>query len=53
MARTAGWAPSLAGGAALSWLAWYRRLAVRWDRGSERWFAFVRLACGLVCCNRL
>jgi hypothetical protein len=37
----------------LSWLSCYRRLAVRWDRDSERWFAFVLLACGLVCCNRL
>jgi hypothetical protein len=26
---------------------------VRWDRGSERWFAFVLLACALVCWNRL
>jgi hypothetical protein len=33
----------------LSWLACYRRLAVRWDRGSERWFALVLLACSLVC----
>jgi hypothetical protein len=39
---------------ALSWLSWlscYRRLAVRWDRGSERFFAFL-LACALVCFNR-
>jgi transposase len=35
----------------LSWLSCYRRLAVRWDRGSERWFAFVLLACALVCVN--
>jgi transposase len=33
---------------ALSWLACYRRLAIRWDRGSERFFAFVLLACALV-----
>ena len=26
---------------------------VWWDRGSERWFAFVLLACGLVCFKRL
>jgi len=26
---------------------------VRWDRGSERWFAFVLLACALVCRKRL
>ena len=38
---------------ALSWLACYRRLAIRWDRGSERFFAFVLLACALVCFNRL
>jgi len=38
---------------ALSWLSCYRRLAVRWDRGSERWFAFVLWACALVCFNRL
>jgi transposase len=38
---------------ALSWLSCYRRLAVRWDRGSGRFFAFVLLACALVCFNRL
>jgi transposase len=38
---------------ALSWLSCYRRLGVRWDRDSERWFAFVLLACALVCFNRL
>ena len=37
---------------ALSWLSCYRRLQVRWDRGSQRWFAFVLLACALVCLNR-
>jgi transposase len=37
----------------LSWLSCYRRLGVRWDRGSERWFAFVLLACALVCFHRL
>ena len=37
----------------LSWLSCYRRLAVRWDRGSERWSAFVLLTCALVCFNRL
>jgi hypothetical protein len=37
----------------LSWLSCYRRLGVRWDRGSERSFGFVLLACGLVCFNRL
>jgi transposase len=38
---------------ALSWLSCWRRLQVRWDRCSERWFAFVPLACALACCNRL
>jgi transposase len=37
---------------ALSWLSCYRRLAIRWDRGSERWFALVLLACALTCFNR-
>ena len=37
----------------LSWLSCYRRLGVRWDRSSERWFAFVLLACALVCFKRL
>jgi Transposase DDE domain len=38
---------------ALSWLSCYRRLAIRWDRDSERWFAFVLLACTLTCYRRL
>jgi Transposase DDE domain len=38
---------------ALSWLSCFRRLGVRWDRGSERFFAFMLLACALVCFNRL
>jgi transposase len=37
----------------LSWLSCWRRLQVRWDRDSERWFAFVLVACAVVCCNRL
>jgi hypothetical protein len=37
----------------LSWLSCYRRLAVRWDRGSQRWFAFVLLACALTCFRRI
>jgi transposase len=37
----------------LSWLSCFRRLQVRWDRDSGRWFAFVLVACALVCCNRL
>jgi IS5 family transposase len=38
---------------ALSWLSCWRRLQVRWDRSSERWFAFVLLACALTCFKRL
>jgi hypothetical protein len=26
---------------------------MRWDRDSGRWFAFVLLACAVVCFNRL
>jgi IS5 family transposase len=37
----------------LSWLSCWRRLALRWDRDSGRWFAFVVLACAVVCFNRL
>jgi hypothetical protein len=37
----------------LSWLSCDRRLQVRWDRDSERFFAFVLLACALVCFKRL
>jgi hypothetical protein len=37
----------------LSWLSCFRRLGVRWDRDSGRWFAFVLLACAIVCFNRL
>jgi hypothetical protein len=28
-------------------------LAVPWDRDGGRWFAFVLVACAVVCCNRL
>jgi transposase len=37
----------------LSWLSCFRRLQVRWDRDAGRWFAFVLVACAVVCCNRL
>ena len=37
----------------LSWLSCWRRLGVRRDRDSGRWFAFVLLACAIVCFNRL
>jgi IS5 family transposase len=38
---------------ALSWLSYWRRLQVRWDRDAGRWFAFVLVACAVVCFNRL
>jgi IS5 family transposase len=38
---------------ALSWLSCWRRLQVRWDRDAGRWFAFVLVACAIVCFNRL
>jgi transposase len=37
----------------LSWLSCFRQLQVRWDRDSGRWFAFVLVACAVVCFNRL
>jgi IS5 family transposase len=37
----------------LSWLSSFRRLQVRWDRDSGRWFGFVLVACAMVCFNRL
>ena len=38
---------------ALSWLSCFRRLQVRWDRDSGRWFTFALVACAVVCFNRL
>jgi transposase len=38
---------------ALSWLSCFRRLQLRWDQDSGRWFAFILLACAVVCFNRL
>ena len=38
---------------ALSWLSCFRRLQVRWDRDSGRFFAFVLLGCDRLCNNRL
>jgi IS5 family transposase len=37
----------------LSWLSCWRRLQVRWDQDSDRWFALVLLSCAVVCFNRL
>jgi hypothetical protein len=46
----AAWSPSLAGGAGAVVV---ERLQVRWDRDAGRWFAFVLVACAVVCFNRL
>jgi transposase len=37
----------------LSWLGCWRRLQVRWDRDSGRFFAFALVACALACFNQL
>ena len=37
----------------IAWLAGCRRLRVRYDRDSERFFAFAMLACARLCSNRL
>jgi IS5 family transposase len=37
----------------LSWRSCWRRLQMRWDRDAGRWFAFVLVACAVVCFNRL
>jgi transposase len=37
----------------IAWLAGCRRLLVRYDRDSERFFAFAMLACARLCYNRL
>jgi hypothetical protein len=37
----------------LSWLSCFRRLQVRWDRDSGRRFAFVLVACAVICFNQL
>jgi hypothetical protein len=47
------WAPRCKVERSLSWLSCFRRLQVRWDRDSGRWFAFVLVACAVVCFNRL
>jgi transposase len=36
----------------LSWLSCWRRLQVRWDRDSGRFFAFMLVACAVICFNR-
>jgi hypothetical protein len=37
----------------IAWLAGCRRLRIRYDQDSERFFACAMLACVRVCCNRL
>jgi transposase len=37
----------------IAWLAGCRRLRIRYDRDSERFFGFAMLACGRPCDNRL
>jgi transposase len=37
----------------IAWLAGCRRLRIRYDRSSERHFAFAMLACARRCFNRL
>jgi transposase len=37
----------------IAWLAGCRRLRIRYDRDSERFFAFVLVACDRLCYNRL
>jgi hypothetical protein len=37
----------------LSWPGCFRRLQARWDWDAGRWFAFVLVACAVVCFNRL
>jgi transposase len=37
----------------LSWLSCWRRLGVRWDRDSERFFALVLVASAVICFNHL
>ena len=40
-------------GRSIAWLVGCRRLRVRYDRSSERFFAFAMLACDRLCYNRL
>ncbi len=37
----------------IAWLVGCRRLRIRYDRDSERFFAFAMLACDRLCYNRL
>jgi hypothetical protein len=37
----------------IAWLAGCRRLRLRYDRDSERFYAFAMLGCDRLCSNRL
>jgi hypothetical protein len=47
------WPAPMEGRAVAVVVSCWRRLQVRWDRDAGRWFAFVLLACAVVCFNRL
>ena len=36
-----------------AWLGGFRRLRIRYERDSERFYALVLLACSVICCNAL
>jgi transposase len=36
-----------------AWLGGWRRLRIRYERDSERFYALVLLACAVICCNAL
>ncbi len=36
-----------------AWLGGFRRLRIRYERSSERFYALAMLACAVICCNRL
>jgi hypothetical protein len=36
-----------------TWLGGFRRLRIRYERSSERFYALVLLACSVICFNRL
>jgi transposase len=36
-----------------AWLGGWRRLRIRYERDSERFYALVLLACSVICCNAL
>jgi transposase len=36
-----------------AWLGGFRRLRIRYERDSERFYALAMLACSVICCNAL